>query len=306
MRKALTLSLVAGALALSACGSSSTAAGGGGASSGGGVRVVAAENFWGSIASQLGGSKATVQSIIVNPAQDPHSYEPKPSDARTLATAQLVIVNGIGYDPWAPKLIAANPVNGQHVLTVGNLFGLKEGDNPHRWYNPADVRRVAAAITTDLKQLDPKDASYFDTQLANFETHGLAQYNTLIAQIKSHYAGVPVGASESIFALQAPSLGLNLITPYSFMKAISEGTEVTAHDIVTTERQLTAHQIKVWIYNSQNATPEIQHLNALARAAHIPIATVTETLQPATDSFEQWQVAQLRGIEAALHTATGR
>ena len=82
------------------------------------------------------------------------------------------------------------------------------------------------------------------------------------------------------------------------MKAISEGTEVSAQDTITTEHQITSHQIKVWIYNSQNATPLIQRLNALARAAHIPIATVTETLDPASDSFEQWQVAQLRADRA--------
>jgi len=117
---------------------------------------------------------------------------------------------------------------------------------------------------------------------------------------------VPVGASESIFALLAPALGLHLITPPSFLNAISEGTEVTAQDTSTTERQITGHAIKVWVYNAQNVTPEIQRLNGLARANRIPIATVTETLSPAGDSFEQWQVHQLRGLQAALHETTGR
>ena len=117
---------------------------------------------------------------------------------------------------------------------------------------------------------------------------------------------MPVGASESIFALQAPALGLDLITPPGFMKAVSEGTEVTAADTGTTERQLATHRVKVWVDNSQNVTPEIQRLNQLARAAHIPIATVTETLSPASDSFQQWQVAQLTRLMAALHQATGR
>jgi zinc/manganese transport system substrate-binding protein len=276
------------------------------ATTGGGVRVVAAENFWGSIARQLAGSHADVQSIIVNPAEDPHSYEPTTGDARTMATAQLAIVNGIGYDPWAPRLLAANPVSGRVTLTVGSQLGLKDGDNPHRWYNPADVNAVANAIAADLTRLDPHDKGYFTRRLRQFETQGLAQYHGLIAQIRARYSGVPVGASESIFAMQAPSLGLDLITPYSFMKAISEGTEVTAQDTITTERQLTSRQIKVWVYNSQNVTPEIQRLNGLARAAGIPIATVTETLSPASDSFQQWQVAQLTEIAAALKKATGR
>jgi zinc/manganese transport system substrate-binding protein len=299
---ACLLALATGAL-IAGCGSGTGAAA---ASGSGAIGVVATENFWGSIASQLAGSKATVQTIIVNPAQDPHVYQPTAADARTIATSQLAIVNGVGYDPWAPKLLAANPVSGRVVLTVGDLFGLKEGDNPHRWYNPADVSAVANAITADLKKLDPKDAAYFTQQLTKFETQDLAQYHTLIAQIKSRYAGVPVGASESIFALQAPSLGLNLVTPYSFMKALSEGTEVSAQDTITTQRQITSHQIKVWIYNSQNATPLIQRLNGLARAAHIPIATVTETLDPPNYSFEQWQVSQFQRIDQALHQATGR
>ena len=273
---------------------------------GGRVRVVAAENFWGSIARQLGGAHAQVQSLIVNPAQDPHSYEPTTGDARAMATAQLAIVNGVGYDPWAPKLLAANPVNGRVSLSVGALFGLGEGANPHLWYDPADVTRVAQTITADLQRLDPPHRRYFAQRLSQLDVHGLAGYHRLIAHIRARYSGTPVGASESIFALQAPALGLDLITPPGFMKATSEGTEVTARDTVTTERQLTARQIKVWIYNSQNVTPEIQRLNHAAHAARIPAVTVTETLSPASDSFQQWQVAQLTRLQAALHRATGR
>ena len=271
-----------------------------------GVSVVAAENFWGSIATQIAGNEASVQSVITNPAQDPHSYEPTANDARVLATSQVAIVNGVGYDPWAPKLLAANPDSSRIVIDVGKLFGLHDGNNPHRWYDPADVIKVAQTIEADLTRLDPKHASYYAHRLNIFETADLTQYNSLIGQIKRRYANIPVGASESIFELLAPALGLNLITPQSFMKATSEGTEVTAQDTITAQNQITRHQIKVWIYNSQNATPEIQQLNALARANHIPIATITETLAPATGTFEQWQVDQLERIERALHDATGR
>jgi zinc/manganese transport system substrate-binding protein len=270
------------------------------------VRVVAAENFWGSIASQLGGDHASVDSVITNPNEDPHSYEPTASDARKLAAAQLVIVNGIGYDPWAPRLLAADGDSGHAVLDVGDLLTLKDGDNPHRWYDPANVETVANKITADLKKLDPKHASYYEQQRTAFENRGLATYHRLIADIRARYGGTPVGASESIFALQAPALGLKLITPYSFLKATSEGTEVSAEDTLTVQRQLADHQIKVWIYNSQNATPEIQHLNAVAREQHIPIATITETLSPAHATFEQWQTSQLQHIAQALHQATGR
>jgi zinc/manganese transport system substrate-binding protein len=292
--------LVAAALALAGCGAVATG------STGSEPQVVAAEDFWGSIATQLAGTRANVQSVISNPDQDPHSYEPTAADARHLAVARLVVVNGVGYDPWVAKLLAANPTSGRIVLTVGDLLGLEDGDNPHRWYDPADVEAVANAITADLKRLDPTDSAYYSRQLAAFEDHGLARYHSLIAEIRRRYAGVAVGASESIFALQAPALGLRLITPTGLLKAVSEGTEITAQDTLTAQRQLSTHAVKVWIYNSQNATPEIQQLNALASANGIPIATITETLSPAGISFEQWQVAQLKQIERALHEATGR
>jgi zinc/manganese transport system substrate-binding protein len=277
-------------------------------SAGGGSRlqVVAAENFWGSIAAQLGGAKVDVQSIIVNPATDPHSYEPTPKDARTLAGSRLAIVNGAGYDNWAAKLLEASPSSGRVVLNVGHLLGLGEGANPHRWYFPADVRSVIAAITADYERLDPAAAGYFDARRVAFETRGLARYDELRVQIRARYAGVPVGYSESIFQGLGEDLQLKLMTPYSFVKAIAEGSEVTAQDKRTVDEQAESKRIAVWVFNSQNVTPDVQRVNEIARAKGIPIATVTETLSPASDSFEQWQAAQLEGLARALHAATGR
>lgn len=296
----ITVALALAAALLPGC--ASTSAG----FKGHGVRVVAAENVWGAIARQLGGRHASVRSLIANPAQDPHSYEPGVADARTMATAQLAIINGVGYDPWAPKLLAANPVDGRRTLTVGKLRRLAMGDNPHRWYDPTDVTAVAEAITADLQTADPAHRAYFGRRLQQFDTRGLVAYRALIKAIQSRYAGVRVGASESIFALLAPSLGLALITPTSFMKAVSEGAEVTAADTSAVERQLTRRQIRVWIENSQNLTPEIERLDGLARAHHIPVVTITETLAPATDTYQKWQVGQLRALHAALRRATGR
>jgi zinc/manganese transport system substrate-binding protein len=275
-------------------------------SSSGRLEVVAAENFWGSLASQLGGDRVHVSNIIHNPATDPHDYEPTPQDGRTMATAQLAIVNGVGYDPWAPKLLSANPVDGRVVLTVGDVAGIQPGGNPHRWYSPTNVQQVIDQTVADYKKLDPKHASYFDTQRAKLEKTGLQQYKALIAAIRAKYSGVPVGASESIFAPLAQDLGLKLITPPGYLKAISEGTDPTAQDKATTDRQIASKQIKVWVFNSQNATPDVKRLNDTARSNGIPIATVTETLTPANASFQAWQARQLRAIQAALAKATGR
>jgi zinc/manganese transport system substrate-binding protein len=276
------------------------------ASNSGPLQVVAAENFWGSIAAELGGSRVDVESVISNPATDPHDYEPTAGDARTLAGARLAIVNGVGYDPWASKLLAANPVSGRKVLDVGDLVGLKPGGNPHRWYSPGDVQRVIRAIVADYKELDPKEASYFDRRQTRFETRGLARYEQLIASIRRRYKGVPVGASESIFTPLAQALGLKLVTPSSFLNAISEGAEPTASDKSTVDDQISRRLVKVWVYNSQNATPDVKRITDAARRRGIPVTTVTETLVPSSGSFEGWQVRQLRALAAALAQATGR
>ncbi len=270
------------------------------------VSVVAAEDFWGSIAAQIGGTHAHVVDIIDNPDTDPHDYQPVTQDARLVADAQYVISNGAGYDPWMEQLLSANPNSNRKSLSVGDLVGKKAGDNPHLWYNPAYVTQAAAKIRDDLKAIDPADAASFDQNEKNFLTNGLGQYNDLISAIKATYSGTPVGSTESIFAYMAPALGLDLITPASYMNAVSEGTDISAVDEATVERQITEGQIKVLVYNSQNTPPNIQSLLQLARTNNIPVATITETLTPVGASFQEWQVRQLQGIQDALHQGTGK
>jgi zinc/manganese transport system substrate-binding protein len=293
--------LAAALLAVAGCGSAAGARRGGPA-----FQVVAAENVWASIARQLGGSKVAVTSIVVNPSTDPHDYQASASDARVMAGARLAIVNGIGYDTWASKLIAANPVSGRTVLDVGDVLGLQAGDNPHQWYNPASVLKVVDAIVADYRKIDPADKAYFAARKRDFERVALRAYNRLRRQIRRRFSGVPVGYSESIFQPLGRDLHLKLLTPSSFAKAITEGTDVSAKDKQTVDKQAQNRAIKVWVFNSQNATPDIERINAICKKRHIPIATITETLSPASLNFEQWQVAQLRILIKALDRATRR
>jgi len=270
------------------------------------ITVAASINAWGSILTQLGGDRVHAVSLITNPDTDPHSYEPTPADGRTIAEAQLFVENGIGYDSWADKALAASPNSSRVVLNVGTLVGIADGGNPHRWYSPSDVAKVADAITADLKKIDAKDATYFDEQRKAFDTQGMARYHSLISEIRAKYSGVKVGASESIFAPLADALGLDLVTPPSFLKAISEGTDPSPADKTTIDRQIANREIKVYVYNTQNSTPDVAAQVAAAKAKGIPVTGVTETLSPANATFETWQVAQLEALVTALHQATGR
>jgi len=267
--------------------------------------VVAAENFWGSLAAQLAGDRALVRSIIVNPATDPHSYQPSAGDARLLAGANMAIVNGLGYDDWAGQLLRASPGAGRVVLDVGRQLGLGEGANPHRWYFPADVRRVIDAIVAGYDRLDPPGAAYFAAR-REMLNRSFATYDRLAAEIRSRYAGVPVGYSESIFQGLGEYLGLRLLTPASFARAVAEGTDVTAPDKRSVDRQAEGRRIAVWIFNSQNLTPDVQRVNQIVARVGIPLVPISETLAPAKASFESWQGSQLEALLRALERATAR
>jgi zinc/manganese transport system substrate-binding protein len=304
-RTALAAALAALAtVAVSACSTTTPHSGASGSTTT--IQVVAAENFWGSIAAQLGGVHAKVTSIVTNPATDPHDYEPTAADARAVAGARYVIVNGIGYDAWADKLLAADPRSDRKSLDVGDLVGIRPGGNPHRWYSPTDVHRVIERITADYEKLDPADAAYFRQRKTTFETKTLAPYTALISDIKKTYAGTPIGASESIVTPLAQGLGLKLVTPATFLNAMSEGSDPTAADKSEIDRQIKNRQIKIYVYNTQNSTPDVRAQVKEAQAAGIPVAKVTETLSPARDTFQQWQVSELSGIQQALARATGK
>ncbi len=263
------------------------------------LQVVAGEGFWGDIATQLGGTHANVQSVVTDPNTDPHEYESSANDARAVATANLVILNGAGYDNWGQKVLQASPNQGRKVLVVADLLGKKSGDNPHFWYDPDYVIRVADEITAEYRSLDSGDASYFDQRRAAFTT-ALEPYMSRLAEIKQKFAGTPVGATETIFVYLAEYLGLKLISPPEFMQAVSEGNDPPAAAVVTFHEQIASKAIKVLVYNVQTATAVTTNLRIEATRQSIPVVGVSETLQPAGASFQDWQVHQLMGLEDAL------
>ncbi|HEY2599144.1 MAG TPA: zinc ABC transporter substrate-binding protein [Candidatus Dormibacteraeota bacterium] len=279
-----------------------TACGTGTAGTPGLINVVAGENFWGSVAAQLGGPKVSVHSVVTDPNADPHEYESSTVDARAFAEADLVILNGAGYDDWGQKLLDANASSHRTVLDIAQLLGRRPGDNPHFWYHPGYVMTVADKITADYKAIDPGDAALFDQQRSAF-TAAMRPYTERVAEIKSKYAGTPIGSTESIFVYMAGALGLNLISPPDFMSAVAEGTDPPAAAVATFHDQVAGKKIKLLVYNLQASSALTTSLKQLAQQQGIPLVAVTETLQPLGASFQDWQTAQLTALEAALASA---
>ncbi len=271
--------------------------------SGGVLQIVAAENFWGSLVSQLGGSHVRVLSVVSDPNADPHEYESDANDARAVATANYIIENGAGYDSWMDKLIGAGSNPNRTVLDVASLLGKKEGDNPHFWYNPDYVNQVIAQMEQDLIALDPADSSYYKEQYAALQA-SLAPYQTRIASIKQQFGGAKVAATEDIFAYLADAAGLDLVSPLAFTQAVAEGNDPPASSIVEFENQLKGGGIQMLAYNGQTVTPLTDSMKKLAADQGIPVVGVTETIQPPDVSFQDWMDAQLIELQNALNAKT--
>lgn len=277
------------------------------ASSGQVVPVVAAENFWGSLVAQLGGNDTSVLSIVSDPNADPHEYEANITDAIGINDADLVIVNGVGYDQWALDLIAADDHPGQVVLNVGNLNGVTVGGgivsgNPHLWYNPIYVNHTVAAMFSDLVQIAPGDAAYFEQNYATLNA-SLASLFGEANDIKLHFAGTEVASTESIFVYLANFTDLDLVSPPEFMQAVAEGNDPSAQSVVDFQCQLESGNVKVLVYNEQTVTPITGQMRSLAAANNVTTVGVTETIQPSNVSFQAWMDAQYLQLYNALDSS---
>jgi zinc/manganese transport system substrate-binding protein len=266
---------------------------------GGPVRVVAAENFYGDIVTQIGGSHVTVTSILSDPNADPHLFEPGTATGAAVAGSELVVENGLGYDAFMEKLLEASPDPSRTVITVADVLNVtSEGANPHLWYDLPRIPEVAAAIADGLSALRPLDRSYFQTRLEAFDA-SLSPLDVAIAQIKRNDAGAPVAYTEPVPGYLLEATGLAVKTPKSFALAIEAGSEPTPQAVAEMSALLTGKQIAVFLYNSQATSPITEHLLQLARQNAIPVVPVTETLPPGM-SFQNWQLGQIRALATAL------
>ena len=261
------------------------------------ITVVAAENFYGDVAAQIGGDRVAVASIMNNPDQDPHLFETTPGVVRQIAAAQVIILNGADYDPWMAKLIQVAPRPGRTVIEAAELVHKKAGDNPHLWYDPATMPAVAEALAATLTAADPAHSQDYAARLKTFLA-SLKPVTAKIAALREKYAGAAVTASEPVFGYMAGALGLKMRNE-SFQLSIMNDTEPSARDVAAFEDDLKNHKVRVMFYNKQASDKAVQRLVDLAHKAKIPVVGVTETM-PANVSFQDWMLGELNDTEKAL------
>ena len=264
-----------------------------------GLQVVAAENFWGNIASQLGGSHVHVTSIITDPNADPHLYESDAHDAVAISSAKVVIVNGLGYDDFMNKLLGGASSSNRKVITAQQVLSVADGSNPHLWYDIPRVPGVAAKITASYIAEDPAHKADYQHNLTTFDRSLNLLLNT-IQQIKQRYGGAPVAYTEPVPGYLLASAGLDVKTPEDFAKSIEDGDDPSPADTSTMDALMTDKSVKVLLYNSQATSPATEHVKALAKQVGIPVIGVSETLPAHMNTYQAWQAGQLSQLESAL------
>jgi len=269
------------------------------------VDVVAAENFWGNIASQLGGPDVSVTSLITNPNADPHLFETDAANAAKLALARVVIENGAGYDGWMSSLLNADGGD-PTVVNAASVLGVTGSDpNPHLWYDIPKVPKVAAAISAAFAQVDPKDAAAFRSNLRRFD-NSLAPLTAVLASIRSRFAGAPVAYTERVPGYALAIAHLAVKTPEGFARAIEDGEDPAPADTLAMEQLLTKRRIDVLLYNVQTVTSVTTQVRALAQKSGIAIVGVSETMPTSDRTYQQWQLSQLTALLHALEVATSK
>jgi zinc/manganese transport system substrate-binding protein len=284
---------VGAALLVSGCGSSAFVRAGT-------IAVVAAENQYGNVAAQIGGSDVSVTSVESNPNTDPHSYEVSPDIAQEIGAAQVVIQNGIGYDDFMTRIESASPNTSRRVLIVQNLLGLPDSTpNPHLWYDPATMPKVADALAADYSALQPAHASYFASNAATFIA-SLQPWLSALAAFKAQYGGTPVATTEPVADYLLTAAGADNLTPFRLQADVMNGVDPSPEDLAMQTALFTGHKVKVFVYNEQVTDTLTQSFITAAQTAHIPVIGVYETMPTPGFTYQSWMLAEVNALTSAV------
>ena len=261
------------------------------------VRIVAAENFYGDVARQIGGADVTVRSILSNPNQDPHLFEVSPSVGRNVSGARIVIESGADYDPWMAKLLEAAHGAERQTIVVAALVGKHPGDNPHIWYDPSTMLVLAKTLAADLAADDPAHKSAYERRLGRFEA-SIQPIEARIAALRGKFTGMPVTATEPVFGYMFAALGMQ-VRNMAFQMAVMNNTEPGASDVAAFENDLRTQKVRLLVYNSQATDPIAMRMQQIARQSHVPVIGATET-EPPSQTYQAWMMSELNALDHAL------
>jgi zinc/manganese transport system substrate-binding protein len=270
------------------------------------INAIGAENEYANVLTQIGGKYVKVSSILNNPNTDPHTFEASPRVAEEVSTAQLIVQNGVGYDGFMNDMESASPNSSRVVIVVQHVLDLPNSTpNPHLWYSPKTMPKVAAVMAKDLAKLDPSHAAYFEAHVSAFDA-SLQPWITAIAAYKSSHRGTPVAVTEPVADYLLQAMGMNISTPFVFQSDIMNGVDPSPEDITLEDNLFTDHQVKVFCYNQQVVDALTGSFKNAAKKADVPVVGVYETMPTPGYDYQTWMMAELTAIEKAVehHTST--
>jgi zinc/manganese transport system substrate-binding protein len=263
------------------------------------VQAIGLESQYADVMSQVGGPYVHVSAIETDPNTDPHSFEASPRVAAQLAGATLIVENGLGYDGWADKMLAATVRPDRIVIDVQSLLHLPDTvANPHLWYDPRTMPAVAAAVAAALSRADPAHADYFQAHARIF-VESLVPWRAAIAAFRHRYPGAKMAVTEPVGDDLLQAMGADIATPFSLQAAIMNGTDPSPQDVAAQEALLSGHAVKVFVYNQQVTDPLTQTFLDLAVKNRIPVVGVYETM-PAGYDYQDWMVAETQALDRAV------
>jgi zinc/manganese transport system substrate-binding protein len=299
----ILLLAVLAALAATAVAAYSSRAAAGPAS--GKIVAVGAESQYASVIGQVGGRYVQASAIMSNPNTDPHSFEASIAVAREVGGARLVVQNGLGYDGFMNTIESAVPSGGRTVIDVQRLLGLPDSTpNPHLWYDPATMPKVADAIAAALSAIQPSHAAYFTANAASF-TASLKPLDAAITSFKSAYPGVRVAVTEPVADYLLTALGAGNLTPWTFQADVMNGVDPSPQDVAAQRALFTGHKVSAFLYNQQVTDALTESFISLAAQNQIPVIGVYETM-PAGYDYQSWMLAEVQALHKAVtdHVST--
>lgn len=261
------------------------------------ISVVAAENMYGDIARQLGGDAVKVDIILNNPDQDPHLFELTASVGTMIHQADLVIINGLGYDGWIDRLLTKHHFKPEQIISIQSLLHRQDGDNPHLWYDLQSAKMLSVQLEKSYSRINPQQQSFFIQQLNRFNA-SLSPLELHIQKIRNMYPNIRVAATEPVFGLMAHQLGF-IMQEEPYQWSVMNGGEPTPRQVAQFEQDLKIHQIQILFYNEQVVTPATEQLKKIAQQAHVPLVGVSEMMPPHL-TYQEWIAHVLDQVETAL------
>lgn len=260
------------------------------------IKITATTDFYGEVAKAVVGKKGEVTSVINKPNVDPHDYDPTPKIAKEVAGSQIVISNGIGYDSWMNNLVKNNDSKATYLKVGEDVMNKKTGDNPHLWYDPNTMPKLANRIAKELGEKQPKNKKYFQKNAQKYIS-SLQSVDNKIANLKKVAAKTEnknVYVSEPVFDYAINSMGFK-VGDQKFENSVEKGTDPSPQTISDMQKNIKEHKIAFFVYNSQVSDKTVNNFVSLAKENDVPVLKVTETL-PAGKNYKQWMSGQYNSL----------